>query len=81
MILRNRGIRVAHYVSPSVWAWRQGVLKDKTAVDLMLTLFPFENDIYARHHIRAVCVGHPLADSIPFRRSNPRGQNGIRDST
>ncbi|MFO1367665.1 MAG: lipid-A-disaccharide synthase [Marinagarivorans sp.] len=67
MILRNRGIRVAHYVSPSVWAWRQGRIKKiKTAVDLMLTLFPFENDIYARHHIRAVCVGHPLADSIPL---------------
>ncbi|HMW70363.1 MAG TPA: lipid-A-disaccharide synthase [Cellvibrionaceae bacterium] len=67
MILRNRGIRVAHYVSPSVWAWRQGRIKKiQTAVDLMLTLFPFENAIYERHHIHAVCVGHPLADSIPL---------------
>ncbi len=65
MILRNRGIRVAHYVSPSVWAWRQGRIKKiKAAVDLMLTLFPFENEIYERHQINAVCVGHPLADTI-----------------
>jgi lipid-A-disaccharide synthase len=67
MILRNRGIRVAHYVSPSVWAWRQGRIKKiKIAVDLMLTLFPFENAIYEQHHINAVCVGHPLADTIPL---------------
>ena len=65
MILRNRGIRVAHYVSPSVWAWRQGRIKKiKAAVDLMLTLFPFENEIYERHQMNAVCVGHPLADTI-----------------
>jgi lipid-A-disaccharide synthase len=67
MILRNRGIRVAHYVSPSVWAWRQGRIKKiKLSVDLMLTLFPFENPIYERSHIKSVCVGHPLADAIPL---------------
>lgn len=67
MILRNQGIRVAHYVSPSVWAWRQGRIKKiKAAVDLMLTLFPFENAIYDRHQIKSLCVGHPLADSIPI---------------
>jgi lipid-A-disaccharide synthase len=67
MILRNQGIRVAHYVSPSVWAWRQGRIKKiKAAVDLMLTLFPFENSIYDSHQIKSVCVGHLLADSIPI---------------
>lgn len=67
MILRNRGIRVVHYVSPSVWAWRQGRIKKiKLSVDLMLTLFPFENPIYERSHIKSVCVGHPLADTIPL---------------
>jgi len=72
MILRGRGIRVAHYVSPSVWAWRQGrINKIKTAVDLMLTLFPFENAIYERHQINAICVGHPLADSIPLEDQTP----------
>ncbi|MEY4591039.1 MAG: hypothetical protein RL497_3115 [Pseudomonadota bacterium] len=65
MILRNQGIRVAHYVSPSVWAWRQGRIKKiKAAVDLMLTLFPFENAIYDAHNIKSVCVGHPLADTL-----------------
>lgn len=67
MILRNQGIRVAHYVSPSVWAWRQGRIKKiKAAVDLMLTLFPFENAIYDSHEIKSICVGHPLADAIPL---------------
>lgn len=67
MILRNRGIRVVHYVSPSVWAWRQGRIKKiKLSVDLMLTLFPFENPIYERSQIKSVCVGHPLADTIPL---------------
>ena len=61
-----------HYVSPSVWAWRQGRLKKiARAVDLVLTLFPFEEAFYRKREaeypgLRAICVGHPLADSIPM---------------
>lgn len=65
--LRERGIRTAHYVSPSVWAWRQGrIHKIKRAVDLMLTLFPFEECFYQEHGVPVACIGHPLADQLPL---------------
>ncbi len=65
--LRNSGIRTVHYASPSVWAWRKGRIRGIAgSIDLMLTLFPFETDIYREHGVRAHCVGHPLADEIGF---------------
>lgn len=65
--LRERGVKTAHYVSPSVWAWRQGrIHKIKRAVDLMLALFPFEEQFYRDHAVPVVCVGHPLADQLPL---------------
>ena len=65
--LKQSNVTTVHYVSPSVWAWRSGRVKlIKKAVDLMLTLFPFEIDFYKQHDIKAVCVGHHLADQIPM---------------
>ena len=66
--LRRAGVKTAHLVSPSVWAWRRGrIHKIKRAVDLMLTLFPFETEIYRQHQVPVEFVGHPLADEIPMR--------------
>ncbi len=63
--LRARGIPTVHYVSPSVWAWRQGRVKHiAESVDLMLTLFPFEAAFYRDSGIPVRFVGHPLADQI-----------------
>ena len=65
--LKARGLHTVHYVSPSLWAWRQsraGRIGQWT--DRILTLFPFEPAIYARYGAEATYVGHPMADSLPL---------------
>lgn len=65
--LKGRGLRTVHYVSPSVWAWREGrAAKIGRSADRVLCLFPMEPPIYARHGIDARFVGHPLADAMPL---------------
>ncbi len=67
--LRRAGIRTVHYVSPQVWAWRTWrVRKIRAAVDLMLVLFPFEEQFYRDHGVTVKFVGHPLADEIDGAR-------------
>jgi lipid-A-disaccharide synthase len=66
LALRQAGISTVHYASPQVWAWRKYRLpKIRRAVDMMLTLFPFEEKFFLDYGIKARFVGHPLADIIP----------------
>jgi lipid-A-disaccharide synthase len=65
--LRSRGIRTAHFVCPSIWAWRpERVEKLRAAADHVLCIFPFEPDLLGKHGVDATYVGHPLAKVIPM---------------
>jgi len=65
--LKRSGIRTAHYVSPSVWAWREGrAAKLGRSADRVLCLFPMEPAIFLRHGVDARFVGHPLAREFPI---------------
>jgi lipid-A-disaccharide synthase len=65
---RAQGIASVQYVSPQIWAWRQGrVRKIARRCDLILCLLPFEPEFYRNHAVRAEFVGHPLADQIPLQ--------------
>lgn len=63
--LRARGCRTAHFIGPSIWAWRpERIERIRAAADHVLLLFPFEQAIYDRAGIPATYVGHPMADEI-----------------
>ena len=65
--LRADAIRVVHFISPSIWAWRrERIAKIRAAVDHMLLVFPHEAEIYREAGIPATYVGHPMADTIPL---------------
>jgi lipid-A-disaccharide synthase len=64
--LKGAGIPTAHFVGPTVWAWRAGRIRAiRRAVSHMLVLFPFEPPIYEQAGIPVTYTGHPLADEIP----------------
>jgi lipid-A-disaccharide synthase len=66
--LKAKGIKTAHFVSPTVWAWRQDRAKRLSrAVDLMLCILSFEPEFLRRYGVPAVYVGHPMADEIPLQ--------------
>lgn len=81
--LRNSGVKIIHYVSPSIWAWREYRLKSiAKSVNLMLTLFPFEPEYYEKYNIPVRFVGHPLASNINLipDKAAARQQLGLSES-
>jgi len=78
--LKQAGLRTVQYVSPQVWAWRQGRVRTiGRSTDLVLCLLPFEPKFYADHGVRALFVGHPLADQFPLEpdRAGARRELGF----
>ena len=77
--LKASGIRTVQYVSPQVWAWRPGRVKTiARAVDLVLCLLPFEVPFYASHGVRALFVGHPLADQMPLESDRAAARGALQ---
>lgn len=73
--LKANDIPTVHYVSPQVWAWREGRLKKiRHSVDHMLALLPFEADYYRDHGVPVTFVGHPLADQIAVQPDQQAAQ-------
>ncbi|MGH8146150.1 MAG: lipid-A-disaccharide synthase [Rhodanobacteraceae bacterium] len=82
--LKQTGIHTAHYVSPSIWAWKEkraGTINE--SADCVLCLFPMEPAIYAKHGASAQFVGHPLADRFPLApdRDSARRDLGLDPAT
>lgn len=76
--VKKAGIPTVHYVSPSVWAWRENRVKRiKNACDEILSLLPFEKDWYAKRGIHCTYVGHTLANSIPLTVSQTQCRERI----
>jgi len=76
--LKAAGVKTIHFISPSIWAWRGGRIEGiGRATDLVLCIFPFEPELYARRNINAVYVGHPLASAIPFEVPRAAGRAAL----
>ncbi len=76
--LKKLGLPIMYYVSPQLWAWREGRVEQiRKYVDRMLVIFPFEVDFYAKHGVEARFVGHPLLDIINLDEVKERAE-GLR---
>jgi lipid-A-disaccharide synthase len=77
--VKSKGVRTVHYVSPSIWAWRESwvVKKIQRSCDLVLCLFPMEPPIYARYRIPAQFVGHPIAEQFEMEPSKAAARQAL----
>ncbi|HEX6159845.1 MAG TPA: lipid-A-disaccharide synthase [Thermoanaerobaculia bacterium] len=76
---KELGLRVIYYISPQLWAWRSGRVRDVAKyVDHMLVIFPFEEEFYRRHDVPVTYVGHPLIEQLSGVRRPPRNEERLR---
>jgi lipid-A-disaccharide synthase len=72
---KELGLRVVYYISPQLWAWRQGRVRHIAKyVDRMLVVFPFEEDFYRKHHVPVTYVGHPLIEQLAHVKRPARSE-------
>ncbi len=71
---KEMGLRVVYYISPQIWAWRRGRVKQIAKyVDHMVVIFPFEEDFYRQHNVPVTYVGHPLIEQMAMlKRPAPK---------
>ncbi len=77
--LKKQGVKIIHYVSPSIWAWRpKRAVKISKLTDLVMTLFPFEPQHYQIQGGKAVFVGHPLAQNISLKINKKQAKEQLK---
>ncbi|HEX9985895.1 MAG TPA: lipid-A-disaccharide synthase [Thermoanaerobaculia bacterium] len=75
---RELGLRVIYYISPQLWAWRQGRVRHIARyVDRMIVLFPFEEEFYRSHGVPVTYVGHPLIEQLAHIHRPPRPEDTL----
>lgn len=76
---KELGLRVVYYISPQLWAWRQGRVRHVAKyVDRMVVIFPFEEEFYRRHDVPVTYVGHPLVEQLGHVAKTPRTPGELR---
>jgi lipid-A-disaccharide synthase len=75
---RSPRLKIIYYISPQVWAWNQGRIKQMAGfLDLMLCIFPFEAELYNQSGLRTIFVGHPMIENLAKRRTNEARDPGL----